>query len=215
MNTSRFSTWLGLWALGCAGGESTPEPDSAPPEPSTAELLEGFYADHGGRDAFPSNQVMALEALLYAQDAIEAGEPDAARARIDEVFAAMPLSTPVWRDQVGYQGLNIGDPVAYYGLRMLDQVLTLGDPDRPETLTMTAVVAPCAEVRRPTLPDLEPETVSLTIAPEILADEARRLHVSRDCSGAGCRRLPAGCRWSWWCTPSSSAPRWTTPTMAR
>ena len=43
---------------------------------------------------------------------------------------------------------------------------------------MTAVVAPCATVTRPTLPDLEPETVELDIAPEILANDARVLELS-------------------------------------
>ena len=38
------------------------------------------------------------------------------------------------------------------------------------------MVAPCADVTRPTLPDLHPETVRLDLAPEILADDARRLH---------------------------------------
>jgi hypothetical protein len=40
---------------------------------------------------------------------------------------------------------------------------------------MTAIVATCATVTRPTLPDLVPETVSLALDPEILADDARVL----------------------------------------
>ena len=43
---------------------------------------------------------------------------------------------------------------------------------------MTAVVAPCANVTRPTLPNLEPETVFLNIAPEILANDYKILYES-------------------------------------
>ena len=108
----------------------------------------------------------------------QAGALEAARERVDALFTQLPLSDSIWREGVGYSGLNIGDPVAYYGLRMLDQILALGDPYGAGQLRMTAVVAPCAEVRRPTLPDLAPETVNLDIAPEILADDAHILHTS-------------------------------------
>lgn len=60
---------------------------------------------------------------------------------------------------------------------MLD--VTASEPDATEsgTLTMTAVVAPCASVRRPTK-DGGSETVDLDIDPDILADDARVLHQS-------------------------------------
>ena len=40
------------------------------------------------------------------------------------------------------------------------------------------MVAPCASVSRPTLPDLEPETVDLDIDPSILAEDAALLHTA-------------------------------------
>jgi hypothetical protein len=147
-------------------------------EPTTEALLEAFYADSGGREAFPEHYVEALEALLYGEDELEAGQPDAARARLDALFAELPLSTSVWREEVTFDSHNVGDPIAYAGLRMLDQILSFDEDVRPETLQLTAVVATCATVTRPTLPDLDPETVTLQLAPEILADDARVLRVA-------------------------------------
>jgi len=43
---------------------------------------------------------------------------------------------------------------------------------------MTAVIAPCAEVTRPTLLNYTPETVNLHIAPEIIANDGRLLQVA-------------------------------------
>jgi len=145
---------------------------------TTEALLEAFYTENGGRESFPEHQLLAVEALLYGQDELEAGQQAAALERVEAVFTAMPLSTGIWREDLGHNGLNLGDPVAYYGLRMLHQILTLNDPTDTGTLRMTAVVAPCASVSRPTLPDLDPETVTLEIAPEILAEDAYILHTS-------------------------------------
>jgi hypothetical protein len=176
-----LGTTLALGALcGCQPGASDAEPTPALSEPSTEELLDAFYTDHGGRRAFPPHLVDALEALLYGQDDLEAGDRAGARARVDQIFDAMPLYAPIWRQEVSFDGINIGDPVAYYGLRMLDHILELYDGPSVGRLQMTAVVAPCAEVTRPTLPDLDPETVSLEVAPQILADDARVLRSSTD-----------------------------------
>jgi hypothetical protein len=145
--------------------------------PDTAAELAAFYSSNGGESGFTDNQVKALDTLLFSLDEIEAGQLVSARARIDAMFADYPLSASSWTNGDGYLDLNIGSPPGYYGIRMLDQILTLGNPSRTGTLQMTAVVAPSAMVTRPTLPDLAPETVELDIAPEILAEDARRLHM--------------------------------------
>ncbi|MEL6343969.1 MAG: hypothetical protein AAFV53_12620 [Myxococcota bacterium] len=145
--------------------------------PTTAEQLETFYASVGGRDRVPAHQVRALEALLAAQDTVAAGDLDGAQAIVDGIFEEMPVSDPIWDRDIFWEGTNLGHPVAYYGLRMLQTVLSQGDLPAAGTLTMTVVVATCADVTRPTLPDLRPETVRLEIDPRILANDAYRLHM--------------------------------------
>lgn len=157
---------------------SSPTTTSSTTGPSTEELLAEFYDLHGGRDAFEPTAVAALEALLYGQDEAAAGDHAAAAARVAAVREQMPWATDTWRVGVGHDGTNIGDPIAYYGLRMLDGIADAGALPSTGTLQMTAVVAPCAEVTRPTLPDLAPETVNLDVDPAILADDARVLHVT-------------------------------------
>lgn len=145
--------------------------------PDSTTDLEAFFVANGGKAGFADVQVKALETLLYGLDEIDAGQLDEARARIDAMLAQYPLSTSGWNNGYGYLGLNFGNPAGYYGIRMLDQILALGNPTRAGTLRMTAVVAPSAVVTRPTLPNFDPETVNLDIAPEILADDAKRLHM--------------------------------------
>ncbi len=145
--------------------------------PKSTDQLTAFFAANGGRSGFTDNQVKALETVLFALDEIEAGQLVAARTRVDAMLAAYPLSTGGWYGGLGYRGLNLGSPIGYYAVRMLDQILTLGNPSRTGKLRMPAVVAASAAVTRPTLPDFAPETVQLGIAPEILADDARRLYL--------------------------------------
>ena len=183
MGRRLWLVWVAL-GVGCAEPQvSDPSSTSAttePTGPSTAEILEDFYASHGGRDAFPDTATAALEAMLYGQDEVAAGDMEAARDRVAQIFEDMPLSTDIWRVGVGTDGTNIGDPIAYYGLRMLDLITEVGELPSTGTLRMTSVVALCAEVTRPTLPDLEPETVDLDVDPALLADDARALRVSTD-----------------------------------
>lgn len=146
-----------------------------PAGPTTAEQLAAFYDASGGRDAFPAHTVAMVEALLHAEDEVMAGDLGAARARIDAVFETYPLSTDIWAQDATWGGLNVGNPIAYYGLRMLDLVASEPAPTATGTLQLTAVVAPCASVTRPTLGGGS-ETVELDVHPDILADDARTLH---------------------------------------
>jgi hypothetical protein len=161
---------------GTVDTDGTGESDQ-PSLPSTAELLEAFFAENGGREAFGEPGASALEALLVAEDALDSGDIDAARAQVEGVFLAWPYESDGWYGRAP-EGLNIGDPIAYYGLRMVEDIVAAGHFDTTGTIKMTAIVANCATVTRPTLPDLVPETVSLTIAPEILADDGLVLRQS-------------------------------------
>ncbi|GAB4191751.1 MAG: hypothetical protein Tsb002_20810 [Wenzhouxiangellaceae bacterium] len=144
----------------------------------TQDQLDAFYAPHGGRAAFPAHYIAAVETLLDAEDVLERGQFDSAANRVSAIFAEAPLSTDIWFEDALLHGLNVGVPIAYYGLRMIERIVQTGPVPTTDTLHMTAVVAPCANMRRPTLPDLVPEELQLAIAPEILADDARILHQS-------------------------------------
>ena len=147
-------------------------------------LLDSFYNENGGRSSFSQNQLLALETLILSQEDIEAGRLNEAKTRIDNIFSELPLSSTQWSNISSNStctdcSINIGRPIAYSGLRMLKQIVDLGIPESTKSLTMTAVVAPCAQVSRPT-PSLTPETVNLNIAPEILADNSHVLKVSTE-----------------------------------
>lgn len=163
--------------LGCATRPSSPsEPGPSPADAplATSEQLTAFFAEHGGRDAFGEPAATALEAMLFAEDDVAAGDFASAEARVADVFARWPYDSDAWFDAPP-DGLNVGTPVAYYGLRMLEHIVAAGPQPRAGTLSWTAIVATCATVTRPTLPDLAPETVQLQLDPEILADDARAL----------------------------------------
>jgi hypothetical protein len=155
----------------------TTDDSGTPNEPNTASLLEEFYAQNGGREAFDGLPAAALEALLHGEDDVDAGDLASAAARVQAVFATWPYESDDWYSGAP-AGLNIGSPVSYYGLRMLEHVVDAGPVEVTHTIQMTAIVATCATVTRPTLPDLEPETVSLELDPEILANDARVLRES-------------------------------------
>ena len=144
-----------------------------------AQLAE-LYAAYGGRAAFPALHRDALEALLNAEDALAAGELLTADEEIEAVFSMLPRGDPRWSlgAAEGTGGSNIGHPAAYYGLRMLEQVVDLGQPAGAGTLQMTGVVARCAVVRRARVPDLQPEVVNVELHPEILRGQARRLFLA-------------------------------------
>lgn len=147
---------------------------------NTDAQLQAFYQAQGGQSAFPDHYVRAIEALLRAQDEFAAGNREAAKQRVDSVFEEVPLSSSIWRQDVALFDLNVGDPIAYYGLRMLDQILKLDAASSGETITMTAVVPLCAEVTRPTLPNLEPEVLQRIIDNRVLQDDAKILFQASD-----------------------------------
>ena len=157
------------------------------PRLQTEAIIEAFFADHGGREAFPESYVEGVETLLRAEDDVVAGDYAAARERIDALFAARPLSDIEWWEGCFetscVDGTNLGTPVAYYGLRMLDDIANvgLGDPPLETTpITMTVVLVACARGRQPTELDLTQggRDVNLTIDPALEADDYRIIRQS-------------------------------------
>lgn len=142
---------------------------------TTEQQLTRFYAAQGGSEAFPDHYVASIETMLLAYDDVIAGNFGSARDRIDQLLVAQPWSTDIWFEDHSLYGLNVGAPIAYYGLRMLDRIVSSGDLTTTGTLNMVAMVAECATVTRPAAPDLTPETVERDIHPEILADDGQVL----------------------------------------
>ena len=153
-----------------------------------SEELISFYDENGGRENFHPYQVLALETLLFTQKDIENDNLSEAKKRIDFVFSIMPRSDNIW-NQIQFQTestnshctacpINIGGPVSYYGLRMLEQIVSNDNPSINKSLELTVVVASCAKVTRPTLPNLSPETVELNISEKILENNSYRLKIS-------------------------------------
>ena len=151
-----------------------------------SELLS-FYQKYGGKDTFEQNQILALETLLLVTQDIENNDFLKARERLDNIFELIPFSDYEWFNMSHQTNstnshcascpINIGGPVAYYGLRMLDQIVTLGIPNNGDTLTMTAVIASCANVTRPTL-SMSSETTVKSIDNKILENDYERLKIS-------------------------------------
>lgn len=122
--------------------------------------------------------IVAAFVALTASETLRAGEYDKARQRVTATFREMPLLSNIWWQNYGFRGLNLGAPITYNGHRMIVQIVSIPHQRQPEPLQMTVVIAPSAVVRRPTLPLLRPETVTVNLAPEVLADEAAIVHQS-------------------------------------
>ena len=152
---------------------------------STASQLEAFYSTYAPREDFPELHWVAFESMLAAHDSVVESDWGTADVALELIFARAPRSTSAWDPSpgVGFMGTNTGHPVAYYGLRMLEQVVEYDGglvPSAPP-LIMTAVVAPCANGRAPQPPGEDPiEALDVLLDPEILAEDARRLYLSTD-----------------------------------
>lgn len=146
----------------------------------TDAQLEVFYRTYGGQAAFSSSHRQAFEALLRAEDELINQQRQLAGVRVDGVFADQPKSTPAWNlgANQGTNGSNTGHPVAYYGLRMIEQISQLDAKPNGQTLYMTGVIARCTNARLPQPEGIEPVTQNVQLHPEILKDDARRLFLA-------------------------------------
>lgn len=156
--------------------------DGAPLPSDTPAELAAFYAQRGDRSIFPTHYVDAVELLLEVEDHVVAGRYADARARLDAHFTTYPLYDPIWRQEARRAGANVGDPIAYYGLRMLDEIARVGAgttaPD-PTPIRFLVVLAPCSRGQRPSSPDFSTgEMVEGTLDPRVAADDYRVLRES-------------------------------------
>lgn len=174
---------------GGATTDATAAPDTGTPgtDPGwtndTEAQLDAFWQAHDGPEGFPASYVDAVQTLLRTEDDVERGDFAAARARLDEVFSTYPLSDPVWWSGVEQDGTNVGTPVAYYGLRMLDEIVSRALAGATQVtsqpIQLTVVMPRCAQGLRPTNVELtEHETVELQLHPDLLANDHRIIRQS-------------------------------------
>ncbi len=155
-----------------------PDTDITPED--TRQQLIDFYDLSGGPENFPASYKNTIETVLAIQDDIVMGDYSSAKVKVDGLIEQQPLSSGVWYNGVNLFELNVGYPIGYYAFRMLDQIVNSGELKTRGEFNFTALVAVCASVRRPTLPDIEAEVVDLTIDPALLADNYRIMYQSTD-----------------------------------
>lgn len=159
-------------------GHVIPDPGH---QSNTAQQLADFYATYGGRDAFPPAHVNAIEALLYAEDDLIAGDKAAAFTRVEGIFAQQPRADRSWHlgSSAGTAGSNTGAPVGYYGLRMVEHIHNIElTPTHNAPLIMTGVIAPCTQARLPQPEGTAPINAVVDLHPRVLEHNARILFLA-------------------------------------
>ncbi|WP_026377481.1 DUF5011 domain-containing protein [Aestuariibacter salexigens] len=139
-----------------------------------------FYTSTANRASLPESYSKGLEALIYGQDALINDDFQTAKEIVEDIFAQQPLSQNSWTNGYDLFGLNVGYPVAYYGLRMLEDITTQGDIVTMQELRLTAVMSLCATVERLTLPDFEVEVVGVNIDQRLLQNDYQILFEATD-----------------------------------
>lgn len=155
--------------------------DSTPTDPAVTDAqLELFYGAHGGPDAFSEGYRTVVEAMLRAEDEVFRGDFDAAGARIAAVWAERPYGDASWSGLgTGANGTNVGDPPAYYGLRMLEQIVAdqaaVDTAPATATAVLKVILVGCAEGPLPkSWAELQAGTGAIekrTLDPAVLADD--------------------------------------------
>ncbi len=119
-----------------------------------ATTLQDFYNCYGGQSVFTPHSVAALTTFIEAENAIKAGDYGNAKKLIDNLFKTYPRGANIWWNVFNDpNGANIGTPHAYYGLRMLEDIIdysTNGDPNvKAKKANMKVVLVGCSEGIQP------------------------------------------------------------------
>jgi hypothetical protein len=89
-----------------------------------ATTLADFYACYGGQSAFSTHSVAAVTTFIQAENALQAGNYAQAKTLVDNLFNTYPKGSNVWWNIFDDpNGANIGTPHAYYGLRMMEDII--------------------------------------------------------------------------------------------
>lgn len=142
--------------------------------------LPEFYDMYGGSSQFTEHTNAAISTFINAEDAIAAGEFETAQELIQSLFETYPKGNTVWWNVFNDpNGANLGTPHAYYGVRMMEDIVNyhLNPSDNPNvrTVNMKVVLIGCTEGILPaTQAELNAGTgtfVSNTLDPALVEDD--------------------------------------------
>ncbi len=155
--------------------------------PCNATTLEEFFNCYGGQSAFSAQSIAAVTTFIEADAAQQAGNYAQAKAKIDNLFNTYPRGSNIWWNVFNDpNGANIGTPHAYYGLRMLEDIIEHGLNGNPNITAkkakMKVVLVGCSEGIQPTT-DAEllngtGQFVTHDIDPSLKADDYRIIRQS-------------------------------------
>ena len=92
-----------------------------------AATLADFFECYGGQSAFSTHSVAAVSTFIQADDALQAGDYAQAKTLVDNLFNTYPKGSNIWWNIFNDpNGANIGTPHAYYGLRMIEDMVDHG-----------------------------------------------------------------------------------------
>ncbi len=120
-----------------------------------ATTLEDFFNCYGGQSAFSTHSVAAVTTFIEADDALQAGNYAEAKTMVDNLFNTYPRGSNIWWNVFNDpNGANIGTPHAYYGLRMMEDIIDHGLNGVPNVQAkeakMKIVLVGCSEGIQPT-----------------------------------------------------------------
>ena len=120
-----------------------------------ATTLEAFFDCYGGTDAFSAHSINAVTTFIQAEDAINAGDYEQAQTLVNNLFRAYPKGSNVWWNVFNDpNGANLGTPHAYYGLRMIEDIVDYQLNNNTEIESKKAitkiVLVGCSEGVQPT-----------------------------------------------------------------
>jgi len=120
-----------------------------------ATLLPEFYSMYGGSGQFTQHTNDAINTFIDAENAIESGDYNTAQNLINNLFNTYPKGDNIWWNVFNNpNGANLGTPHAYYGVRMLEDIVNyqLNPAVNPDvkTVNMKVVLVGCSEGIQPT-----------------------------------------------------------------
>lgn len=120
-----------------------------------ATLLPEFYSMYGGSGQFTQHTNDAINTFIDAEDAVESGDYNTAQNLINNLFDTYPKGDNIWWNVFNDpNGANLGTPHAYYGVRMLEDIVNyqLNPAVNPDvkTANMKVVLVGCSQGIQPT-----------------------------------------------------------------